>query len=30
MHAIPTANLKVVGGHGPETHDYATVQTFVP
>jgi glyoxylase-like metal-dependent hydrolase (beta-lactamase superfamily II) len=29
-HAIPTANLQIVGGHGPETHDYDDVLTFAP
>jgi glyoxylase-like metal-dependent hydrolase (beta-lactamase superfamily II) len=26
-HAIPTADLKIVGGHGGEIHDYADLQT---
>lgn len=29
-HAIPTATLQIVGGHGPETHDYDDVLTFAP
>lgn len=29
-HAIPTANLQVVGGHGGEIHDYAQVQAQLP
>ena len=26
-HAIPTADLKIVGGHGGEIHDYAALQS---
>jgi hypothetical protein len=26
-HAIPTADLKIVGGHGGEIHDYADLQS---
>jgi glyoxylase-like metal-dependent hydrolase (beta-lactamase superfamily II) len=29
-HAIPTANLQIVGGHGGETHDYDDLLTFAP
>jgi len=29
-HAIPTANLQIVGGHGTAVHDYDDVLTFVP
>ena len=29
-HAIPTANLQVIGGHGGEVHDYAQVQAQLP
>jgi glyoxylase-like metal-dependent hydrolase (beta-lactamase superfamily II) len=28
--AIPTANLQIVGGHGPEKHDYAQLQSHLP
>jgi glyoxylase-like metal-dependent hydrolase (beta-lactamase superfamily II) len=29
-HAIPTAGLKIVGGHGGEVHDYAMLQAQLP
>jgi len=29
-HAIPTANLKIVGGHGGEIHDFAQLQAQLP
>jgi glyoxylase-like metal-dependent hydrolase (beta-lactamase superfamily II) len=29
-HAIPTANLQIVGGHGGEIHDYAQLQAQLP
>jgi glyoxylase-like metal-dependent hydrolase (beta-lactamase superfamily II) len=29
-HAIPTANLKIVGGHGGEVHNFAALQAQLP